>query len=66
MKDLEKKMFQPDVDNPSGRYPLPRPHCQQCGVMIHGTPLRWGSDTKLCGLCFDDRQNEDKREQQKP
>ncbi len=49
MKELERKMFQPDCDNPSGRYPFPKHACVECGDRT--AEILWCGDW-LCKQCY--------------
>jgi len=60
MKSLERKMFQPDCDNPSGRYPHPKYHCDECGEK---TAVEYNAiGMRLCSKCRRDNSPEEKPE----
>jgi len=57
MKELTNRKLESSFAAPSGSVIC----CEKCGERIRSTPYRWGSYQRLCGLCLDDLQNEDKK-----
>jgi hypothetical protein len=58
MKPLEKKMFMPDCDNPSGLWPHQKHYCSDCGEKT-ATEIN-GVGMHICAKCRCDKTPEQK------